>query len=141
MWALVYTKDYGIKNAGDLHAISRGSFSLSHYNSDVVVPVEIPDQDVSQLYVGEPLELGGTIADLVQYTEEEKANLIDRNTGIAITKRIHPVAGTDEQLGVLRDQLVQWGNTLGLNFTNDFTRLNELAIAEIEKAQIEKEAL
>ena len=67
--------------------------------------------------------------------------LIDRATGQAINAAIHPFCSTEEQLGILRDQLVQILNALGLEATTDFSRLNDVAIAAIEKAGIEKESL
>jgi len=66
---------------------------------------------------------------------------IDRDTGAAINRVVHPQCGDTETLGILRHLLVQWGNELGLEFTPDMIRLNEIAIAEIEKGITRKEAL
>jgi len=79
--------------------------------------------------------------DVTLYSVAEQAQLIDRETGKVIDKATHPFAGTDEALGILRDQMVQWGNALGLEFTPDFARLNEIAIAAIEVSAAKKGAL
>ena len=67
--------------------------------------------------------------------------IVDRKTAQDINAAIHPFCSTEEQLGILRDQLVKILNALGLEATTDFARLNDVAIAEIEKARVEKEAL
>jgi len=67
--------------------------------------------------------------------------LKDRETQEAIKSSLHSVAGEGEESGIIREQIVEILNTLGLEPSEDFAMLNELAIAEIEKAQIEKEAL
>jgi len=66
---------------------------------------------------------------------------IDGQTGAVIGVAVHPVCGTDESIGILRDQLVQWGNALGLDFTDDFTRLNDIAIAAIKDSAARKAAI
>ena len=86
MWVLVH-KD------GRLHVIGRGVFDPSIHDMSIVEYVEVPDHDVSHLYQGDPPQLVGTLADLRQYTSEEKAALIDRDTGRAIDKEVHPFAG------------------------------------------------
>ena len=140
MWALVYKVDYGRHKAGDLHLISQGIFDPSNHDMNILEYVEIPDQDVSHLY-DEEGGLHGTLADLKQYTAEEKAALIDRETGQAIDKATHPFASMEEQIGILRDQLVHVLNALGIEPTDEFARLNEIAIKEIEAAREKKEAL
>jgi len=140
MWALVYKVDHGGHKAGDLHLIGRGAFDPSNHNMDILECVEIPDQNVSHLY-DEEGNLHGTLADLKQYTAEEKAALIDRETGQAINKATHPFASIEEQIGILRDQLVHVLNALGIEPTKEFARLNEIAIKEIEAARGKKEAL
>ena len=84
---------------------------------------------------------GITIDSLIHYGEGGMLEEIDANTELAINSAAHTVSPIGEQIGILRDQLVQIINALGLSPTDDFARLNEIAIAEIEKAQIEKEAL
>jgi len=66
---------------------------------------------------------------------------IDHNTGKAINGAIHPFVGVEEQIGILRDQLVHVLNALGIEPTPEFARLNEIAIKEIEAAREKKEAL
>jgi len=66
---------------------------------------------------------------------------IDRDTGKAINEAIHPFAGLEEQIGILRDQLVHIINDLGLTPTTDFERLNSIAVSKIEEGAKKKEAL
>jgi len=108
--------------------------------------IPIPDQDVSRLYYDHP-ETGWTIReayypnDITPYTPEEQAALIDRDTGAAIDEEVHSFAGLEEQIGILRDQLVHIINGLGLTPTVDFERLNSIAVAKIEEGAKKKEAL
>jgi len=67
--------------------------------------------------------------------------LIDRDTGAAIDKEVHPFAGLEEQIGILRDQLAHIINELGLTPTTDFERLNSIAVTKIEEGAKKKEAL
>ena len=105
---------------------------------------EIPDQDVSHLFVveekdGEPVRriVGSYPGDLVTY---DQGHLVDRDTGLAIDKEIHPLSPIEEQLGILRDQLVQILNSLGIEPTPGFARLNDVAIAAINDA-VERKAV
>jgi len=139
MWALVYKMDHGGHKASDLHLIGHRIFDPSNHNMDMLEYAEIPDQDVSHLY-DEGGNLHGTLADLKRYTAEEKAALIDRETGHEINVQMHQFAPLEEQIGVLRDQLVHVLNALGIEPTPEFVRLNEIAIKEIEAAREEKEA-
>jgi len=139
MWALIYRENYGQHKAGDLHLIGQGSFDPSNHNMDVLEYVKIPDQDVSHLY-DEEGNLHGTLADLKRYTIEEKVALIDRETGHEINVQTHQSAPLEEQIGILRDQLVHVLNALGIEPTPEFARLNEIAIKEIEAARAKKEA-
>jgi len=100
-----------------------------------------PDQETGHLYQGDPPELVCTLDDLIQYTAIEKAQLIDCDTGIAIDKAVHPLAGTDESIGTIRDMVVQIINAIGLAPTADFKRLNEIAIAAIKEAAARKAKL
>jgi len=72
MWILIYGKDYGNHKAGELHLIGRGKFKPSNHKMEILEYVEIPNQDTSHLYQGDPPELVGSINDLRQYTPEEK---------------------------------------------------------------------
>ena len=69
-----------------------------------------------------------------------KANSIDVITSKKIGRSVHPVSGIGEQIGILRDQIARMLNG-DMVASEGFLRLNEIAIAEIEKGQIEKEAL
>jgi len=73
-------------------------------------------------------------------TAPELAGHIDYVTQWSIALSTHNTAWAGEQIGILRDQMVQWGNRLGLEFTEDFTHLNEIAIAAIGAARIKKES-
>jgi hypothetical protein len=100
-----------------------------------------PDQETGPLYsedVEGELRLRGMLSDLVPFSAEEKAALIDRDTGNAISKGIHPFAGIDRQIGILREQLLDAVNQLHLDSTPAFTRLNEIALAAIEEGEIKK---
>lgn len=140
MWALVYKTDYRGHKAGEIHLIGRGPFDPAAHNMEVLEYVEVPDQPIDHL-LDEGGNIRGTLADLRQYSPEERALLIDRDTGQAIDRAIHPFAPPEEHIGILRDQIVQILNALGLEPTPEFARLNEIAIIEIEKARAEKEAL
>lgn len=101
----------------------------------------VPDQDWSHLLcvddAGESV-INGTLADLRQFSPIEKAALVDRDTGQAITSQVHPFAGTEEQIGILRAQIVSVLNKLGIEATPEFAALNEIAIAAIEAAREKK---
>lgn len=101
---------------------------------------EVPEQDVSHLRDPETGLLRGRITDLRRYTPEERALLIDARTGQRISQRVHPCAGVYEELAILRDQIVNILNALGLTPTPEFARLNEVAIEEIERGRAEKYA-
>ena len=107
---------------------------------------------VDGLYVVEvgniPLE-----SDIVEYAQDNAEKLIrygkkitdsaeiDAITGRAINVQVHPQCGDTETLGILRDQMVQWGNALGLGFTEDFTRLNKIANAGVSEGATKKAAI
>lgn len=108
-----------------------------------VTALAIPDQDVSHLYQEGPggRTLVGSLADLILYSLEEQAQLIDRDTGRAIDEAAHPFAGIEEQIGILREQIGEILNALGLAPTVDFDRLNNIATEKIQERQKKKEAL
>ena len=135
MWVLTY------KGTDKIHLIGRGEFDPSLHDMSKLDYHEVPDQPVDHLYRGDPPELVGTLKDLKLYSTEEQAALIDRKTGQTINGAIHPFAPTEEQIGILRDQLVHVLNALGIEPTDEFARLNEIAIKEIEAARKKKEAL
>ena len=67
---------------------------------------------------------------------------IDHETGLKINLEISdPRHAIEEQIGILRDQLVHVLNALGIGPTEEFVRLNKIAIKEIEAARKKKEAL
>ena len=105
-------------------------------------PVEIvPDQDIAHLRDPETGVWRGSLSDLVQFTPEEQAALVDRDIGRAISARIHPFAGIEEQLGILRTQVVEIINRLGIEPTPKFAAYNEIAVQEIKAAAKRKEGL
>jgi len=65
---------------------------------------------------------------------------IDATTERSINTVVHEECPIGEQIGILRDQVARILNG-DMTPSDDFSRLNEIAIAEIEKARIEKEAL
>lgn len=101
----------------------------------------VPDQPISHLYKGDPPTLSGKLSDLRQFTAEQQAALVDRDTGRTIKQELHQFSGTEEELGIHRAQLVAALNTLGLPATPEFAKLNEIAVKEIEAARVKKEAI
>lgn len=69
------------------------------------------------------------------------ADDVDRETEATINTAMSEQAPVGEQLGILREMLVQVLNTLGLESTAEFAKLNETAIAAIEDGRAKKEAL
>ena len=73
-------------------------------------------------------------------TTDERASYIDYETGANINAASHPLSPIDEQIGIMRDQIVRILNG-DLTPSDDFARFNEIALAAIENGQIEKETL
>lgn len=71
-------------------------------------------------------------------TEKER---IDKDTGETISAKIHPEAQEREEIGILRNQIVSITNELGLDTTEGFEELNQIAIEEINKGIDRKEDL
>ena len=80
-------------------------------------------------------------ADFQVWAKARKAALIDRDTGHEIDKALHPFAGVEQQIGIIRNQIVQIINALGLAPTDGFANFNEIAIAKIQDGEQKKEAL
>ena len=76
-----------------------------------------------------------------EWYADRRSREIDTKTGAAIRNVLHPFCGSDESDAIIRDQLVQILNALGIEPTAEFARLNQIAITEIEKGRLEKEAL
>ena len=136
MYALAY------KGTDRLHSIIRKVPDPGNYDLTKLDVIEVPEQDIRHLFSdndGIP-ESDACIGDLQKYTDEEKACLIDRDTGSLISSSVHPFCGTDEQLGILRDAITRIYNG-DMTPSEDFTRLNDIAIAEVKKARLEKEAI
>jgi len=71
----------------------------------------------------------------------DPALAIDAKTDRAITTALHETAGRGEEAALIRSQIVDILNALGIEPNVEFAAYNEIAIAEIEKARIRKEAL
>ena len=72
-------------------------------------------------------------------TSNEVSDRIDAKTGKAINSILHEYSGVEEQLGILRYQITRMLNG-DMTASEDFSRLNGIAIAEIEKAKAVKDA-
>ena len=107
-------------------------------------PVVIPEQKIGWMF-----DDGGNRLEELMYPDDVPIlpddvmmrEQVDYESGLSISSRTHSSAPLEEQIGIIRCQLVQVINALGVEATKDFARLNDVAIAEIEKARIEKEAL
>lgn len=139
MWALIYKADVGEYKASDIHLVGMGSFDPSNHNMDLLEYIEIPNQPTAHLY--EDGEMVGALSGLVLYTDEEKAQLVDRDTGRAIDEAVHPFAGLEEQIGILRAQIGAILNEIGLEPNSDFDQLNNIVTEKIQEGQKKKEAL
>jgi len=106
--------------------------------------IAVPDQELKKSKLnGEdaPAVLDARYPeDVTVYSVTEQAQRIDQQTGKTIDKAVHPFAGTDESIGILRDQMVHFLNG-DMVATPDFNRLNEIAIAAVEDGAARKEAL
>lgn len=71
-------------------------------------------------------------------TERKK---IDKDTGETISYRTHSEAQEREEIGILRNQIVHIVNELGLDTTEEFEKLNQIAREEIQKGIDRKEDL
>ena len=133
------------KATGRIRSAGRGRISdvAGTYNREIAYAVEAPDQEivlteeVDGFPVGRPKFYP---ADVRLFTPEELALRIDAETDKAIGATLHPAAPIGEQFGILRDQLVQILNALGMEATAEFAKLNEVAIAAIEAGRAKKEA-
>jgi len=109
--------------------------------------IELPTQDVSHLYEPDKLFIDERLVecyypkDVTTFSVDVLADQIDKATDRAITTALHPVAGQGEESGIVREQLVDILNALGIEPNEGFAAYNSAAIAEITKARIEKEAL
>ena len=113
-WAVVVLEDSPI-----LDALAAGPPDGGAWYSPLMYPTDFP----------------GATAIIAQ------SRAIDAATGNAINKAVHPLTGIDESIGILRDQMVQVLNALGLPATDDFARLNEIAIAAVTDGAKKKAAL
>lgn len=139
MWIFVEGGTGRILAGGD------GEPVAANHDLSVGYLVNIPEQDL-RLYEegvhGLPtLRERYYPRDVVTFTAEEAAARIDRETDAAIEAQIHATAPIGEQIGILRDQIVRILNSLGLDATEGFALLNEIATTEIKKGRTKKEAL
>jgi len=80
-------------------------------------------------------------AEYLAWLTAKRSVRIDGKTDAAIISLLHPSAGRGEEAGITRNALVFLFNALGIEPPEDFAAYNAIAIAEIEKAHIEKDAL
>jgi hypothetical protein len=64
--------------------------------------------------------------------------VIDRQTADKINSQVHSTTPIEDQIGILRAQLVHTLNALGVKPTPEFAAFNELVVKEIEAAQERK---
>ena len=74
------------------------------------------------------------------WKQKRMQNAVDQQTARSINGAIHPFTPIAEQIGILRDQIARMLNG-DMTASEGFARLNSIAIAEIMKAHLEKEAL
>ena len=114
-------------------------FVVPYQGERDAVDTFLHQQEARILLVGKTLwevKNGGTAL-----TADEAKLLKDRETQEAIKSGLHSVAGEGEESGIVREQLVDILNALGIEPNEGFAAYNSTAIAEITKARIEKEAL
>jgi len=121
----------GVVNGARIRRENGREYILRDYQK----AVDVPDQDLSVLKRADGSGYAGNVSQLRTYTSEERAGRIDVETGTAIDKAVHPFCGTEETLGILRDQLAQILNSLGMEATAEFARLNKIAVAKIQKGR------
>jgi len=76
----------------------------------------------------------------ITLTKEEREQLIDRETDVAITSALHP-AGRGEHFAALREQIAQMLADSGQQPIKKFQNLQDIAGAEIAKGQKKKDVL
>lgn len=69
---------------------------------------------------------------------EERESLIDYETGHTINTRLHPTSGVEEQIGILRKQLVNLLDGLGITPTAEFEAMNAIVLEEVENGRAKK---
>ena len=108
-----------------------------------LVAIPIPPQDLGDILdsTGTQVRPGIIFPGPLKTYDPWWKYCFDKKTEETINKTIHPVASVGEQIGILRDQIVQILNALGIEPTPEFARLNEIAIREIEAAREKKEEI
>jgi len=121
-----------------MRAKEAGQCDLSHVKNAIIIEARFPDGYSHEthklrdcLYVD-----GELVLSLIVLNYE-----IDRKTEAAISRRASEHTPIGEQIGMLRNLCVILGNELGIEFPADFSAWNDIAIAEIEKGQLEKAAM
>ena len=79
--------------------------------------------------------------DFTPLGKDDVSALIDRDTGKAIDETVHPFAGLEEQIGILRAQIAEILVALGLEPTDEFAKLNAIAAEKIQEARKKKEII
>ncbi len=129
---------------GKVLSYGAGSPPDSNFDLSVGRVVQVPQQEIVLIRMGPgdiPIRYDLYYPrDVRTFTATETAARVDRETDATIGAAIHPAAPVGEQIGILRDQLVQILNALGIEATPDFARLNSIAVEAIEAARAKKEA-
>ena len=132
-----------IREDGRVVELARNGSDLSRFKDgfSILDNVRIPSEFTDESSTLDLLNADGMlIYDPIPIPISKLENNIDVITGNNISSAVHPVCGTSEERGILRDQITRMLNG-DMTASDDFVRLNKIAIEEIEKAQIEKEAL
>ena len=80
-------------------------------------------------------------ADFLRWRTERASMQIDKKTGKSIDAAVHPFAGLEEQIGILRAQIAEILVALGLEPTDEFAKLNTIAAEKIQEARKKKEII
>ena len=105
--------------------------------------VDVPEQELPKRKEGDaPAQIVAKYPeDVMLYSTEEQGQVIDQDTGMVIDKAVHPFAGLQEEIGILRADLAALHVELGVDPTDDLNRLNDIATEKILEGKEKKEAL
>ena len=92
--------------------------------------------EVDSITAAELAALGsGWILHEGEWPQDVAPSVIDQETDAAIASFTHPLSPIGEQFGILREAIVVLYNALGMKATAGLAKLNEVAIAEIQKGR------
>ena len=115
-------RDWLVANDGGRQYIAEWHLSAPRPTEEYLVSIEASD-------------------DFQVWMRERLSQMVDRDTGHEIDKALHPFAGVEQQIGILRNQIAQIINALGVTPTDGFANFNKIAIAKIQDGEQKKEAL